>query len=101
MENPGEMILLGEDEPALRRLAVRILRAGGYTVNEAATGARGLAAGSADSERRIQMVVTDSVMPQLNGKKLAEAVRSARPGIPILFVSGYAEALIPDPAAVG
>jgi PAS domain S-box-containing protein len=90
-----EAVLLVEDEESVRRLAARVLRARGYHVIEAenAVAAR---AGLARAERKPDLVVTDMVMPGEGGPEVARWMRQQCPGIPILFVSGYSEALAPE-----
>ncbi len=85
---PATTVLVVEDEPAVRRLAVRVLERAGYTVLDAANGVDGLRVfqGHADE---IHVVVTDLVMPELGGHGLAAALRELRPGLPVLFMSGY------------
>lgn len=77
-----------EDEPNVRGLAVRALREAGYDVEEAADGHGALAAieragGPPD------VLVTDVVMPQVNGRQLFDAVRGHWPAVPVLFMSGH------------
>ena len=85
-----ETILLVEDEPMVRRIAARSLRGLGYTVREAGDGEEAwrLVAGHLEE---IDLVVTDVVMPRLGGTELADRLRAERPGIAILFVSGYTD----------
>jgi PAS domain S-box-containing protein len=93
---PGsETILLVEDETALRKLASETLRASGYTVLEAATGEDALNIWSR-SASSIHLLVTDIIMPAMNGRTLAERLRSARPEVKVLFISGYSENIL-DP----
>jgi PAS domain S-box-containing protein len=89
---PGgsETILLVEDEPAVRTIAAEILRGCGYTVLQAEDGVDGLAV-FASHPGPIHLVLTDVVMPRMDGRALAARVRELRPEIPILFVSGYAD----------
>jgi PAS domain S-box-containing protein len=83
-------VLLAEDEVTVRRLAVRVLRRGGFTVLEAADGEEALAvAGEYDGP--LHLLVTDMVMPRMGGRDLAARLRAARPGVPVVYVSGYAE----------
>ena len=84
----GETILLVEDEVPLRRLAVRGLTRHGYTVLEAATAEEALAI----LDRHLQdvsLIVTDVVMPGINGRQLVDRVRALRADIKVLYTSGY------------
>ena len=83
-------ILLVEDEEMVRELAVEIFRGNGYTVLDAPNGPAALAI-NARHEGPIDLLVTDMVMPGMNGIELARKVTAARPGIPVLYMSGYAE----------
>jgi PAS domain S-box-containing protein len=85
-----ETILVVEDDPRVRRIAVARLADAGYQVIEASTGAEGLACIQEHPE--IRLLFTDVVMPGgMTGDELAKAVRSLRPEIKILLTSGYAE----------
>jgi two-component system cell cycle sensor histidine kinase/response regulator CckA len=88
-----ERVLLVEDDELVRMAARRILETEGYQVLEAANGAeaRALAEGF---EGTIHLLLTDVVMPRMNGRDLAIALRAARPGIKVVYVSGYAGGLI-------
>jgi len=83
----SELVLVAEDNEALRRVAVRQLKSFGYRTFEAADGMQALALlrGSA----AIDLLYTDVVMPGLDGRALAEEARQLRPGIKILFTSGF------------
>ncbi|HET7229654.1 MAG TPA: PAS domain S-box protein [Longimicrobium sp.] len=83
-------VLLAEDEVTVRRLAVRVLRRGGFTVLEAGDGEEALSVAH-DHPGPLDLLVTDLVMPRLGGRELAGRLRAARPGIPVVYVSGYAE----------
>jgi PAS domain S-box-containing protein len=85
-----ETILLVEDEDMVRELAMEIFRGNGYTVLDAPNGAAALEICDRH-EGPIDLLVTDLVMPGMNGIELAERVAAARPGILILYMSGYAE----------
>jgi PAS domain S-box-containing protein len=83
-----EVILLVEDEPAVQLLERRVLETGKYEVLVASSGAEAL--GLLDQHKgRIDLLVTDVVMPGMSGRELAEAVLRRRPGLPALFLSGY------------
>lgn len=84
----SETILLVEDEAPLRILARKILEKKGYTVIEAHNGET--ASRICETEgRRIQLVVSDVVMPGMNARTMAEKISAVCPGIKILFMSGY------------
>ena len=86
-----EMILVVEDEASVRRLAVLGLRSHGYTVLEAANGSEALRV--AATEHDIALVVSDVVMPGMRGPELAERLRTLRPNVQVLLMSGHSEAL--------
>jgi len=83
-----EAILLVEDEEVLRELASRVLREGGYTVLAAPTAREALQAAER-FEGRIELLVTDVVMPGHSGPELAKSLSSTRPDLKVLFMSGY------------
>jgi PAS domain S-box-containing protein len=91
-ESPGgsETILVVEDEEMVRRLVCQILTSKGYRVLEAANGEEGLLV----CKRQpfpIHIMVTDVVMPEMNGRDLANRVAAIRPAMKVLFMSGYSE----------
>ncbi len=86
----GETVLLAEDEPQVRQLALRLLRGLGYNVLVAENGEAGLAL-ARNSTQHIDLLVTDVVMPGMTGEELAGQLRRTRPDIRVLFISGYAE----------
>ena len=81
-------VLVVEDHAVLRQLARRTLEAAGYTVLEAADGREALAIVNA-SEVRPSVVITDVIMPGLNGRELSDELSLIDPDLPILFTSGY------------
>jgi two-component system, cell cycle sensor histidine kinase and response regulator CckA len=85
-----ETILLVEDEPALRALTKRILSSAGYTVIDAGTGEEALAVLAAH-EGPVHLMLTDVVMPGMNGRDLAVRVVAMRPDIKVLYASGYTD----------
>jgi PAS domain S-box-containing protein len=85
----NETVLLAEDAELVRQHVRQILEANGYRVLEAADGAEALALGEARPE--IDAVVTDLMMPTLGGIELARLLRERRPGLPVVFVSGYTD----------
>lgn len=96
--DPGELrgtetILVAEDEEALRLLICEALQQYGYNVLEAADGQDAVRL----SERYalpIHLLIADVVMPQMSGRKLAERITAARPGVGVLYISGYTDEAI-------
>ncbi len=91
-ESPGgrETILLVEDERNVRDLCARILGECGYRVLRAADGIEALALCRGGGER-IDLLVTDVVMPGMNGKELSNRLLALQPGLKVLFMSGYTD----------
>ena len=84
----GETVLVVEDEPALLTMAKMMLERLGYRV--LAAGTPGEAIGLAEEHAsEIHLLITDVVMPEMNGRDLAERLQSLYPGMKILFMSGY------------
>jgi DNA-binding NtrC family response regulator len=81
-------VLLVEDDEALRRVAIRILERAGYRVVAATDTADALRL-SQRTGGPIDLLVTDVVMPGMSGPELAARVEAARPGVKVLFMSGY------------
>jgi len=86
--NTDEVILVVEDDATVRRVAVDSLRDLGYTVRHADGAAQALRV--LDQQPDIALLFTDIVMPDGNGKKLAEDATTARPELKVLFTTGYA-----------
>jgi len=84
----GETILLVEDESAVRQVAQRLLESRGYRVLDADGGEAALEVLRKHSGR-IDLLLTDVIMPGMNGREVADAVRVQRPGLRVLFVSGH------------
>jgi CheY-like chemotaxis protein len=84
------MVLLVEDEDAVRALASRILRKHGYRVMEARDGIEAHAV-AAQYNGTISALVTDVVMPRMGGRELVETLRAERPDLRVLFMSGYTD----------
>jgi PAS domain S-box-containing protein len=86
----SETVLLAEDEDGVRALVRQVLQAGGYAVLEARDGAEAL--GLAEQHRgRVDLLVTDVVMPGLDGRALAERLVGHYPGLKVLYLSGYTD----------
>jgi CheY-like chemotaxis protein len=89
----SETVLLVEDEPTLRALAERALRAQGYVVHTAENGAAALNLARA-MPGDIDLVVTDVVMPEMSGPMLVTRIAPLQPDVRVLYVSGYADETI-------
>jgi len=90
----NETVLLVEDEPLVRGLAVRVLREHGYTVIEAANGDEAIRILSKHVGEKIHLLLTDVVMPHMGGKELSELVKTLRPDTKVLFTSGYTDTVL-------
>jgi two-component system cell cycle sensor histidine kinase/response regulator CckA len=84
-----EIVLVVDDEPTVRRFACRVLLEDGFDVVEAADGAEALdlVQGTGD---RLGVVVSDIVMPKLNGVQLLQRLSITHPELPVILMSGYA-----------
>ena len=85
----SETVLLVEDEMMIRKLTRRMLQGSGYTVLEAASPDAALAL-CESHPGPIHLIVTDFLMPEMNGRELADRLSTIRPGVPLLYLSGYA-----------
>jgi len=86
----GETVLVVDDEPTVRMLVSDVLEDLGYIAIEVADGAAGLRV--LQSDDRIDLLVTDVGLPGgMNGRQVADAGRALRPGLKVLFITGYAE----------
>jgi signal transduction histidine kinase len=83
----NEIILVVEDDPLMRRLATEALHELGYTVFDCDGAANALA--TLDRVTNVKLLFTDVVMPDINGKKLADEAVRRRPGLKVLFTTGY------------
>ncbi len=89
----GETVLVVDDEPAIRMLVLEVLRDLGYHTVEAEDGPSALKV--LQSDRRVDLLVTDVGLPGgINGRQVADAGRTARPDMKVLFITGYAEAAV-------
>ncbi|MGH7499063.1 MAG: response regulator [Gemmatimonadales bacterium] len=87
-EAAGRQVMVVDDEPGVRRLMARMLREAGYTVHEVGDGLEALGFVEAASEL-LDLVVSDVVMPRLNGVELIQRLSSACPDLPCILMSGY------------
>lgn len=95
-----ETLLLVEDEEALRNLTAKVLRDQGYTVLEAANGDEAIKL-ARNFPKRIHLLVTDLVMPQMGGKELVEQFKRLHPDCRVLFISGYTDEVMTDQGLLG
>jgi len=86
-----ETVLLVEDETTVRDLVSRFLYQQGYTVLEAANGDEALHMAGKQSGKKIHLLLTDMVMPQMSGRALAQELKCLRPDIKVLYTSGYTD----------
>ena len=84
----SETVLFVEDEESVRELVTEYLRSAGYKVLEASDGVQALEI-AAGHKGTIEILVTDVVMPRLSGRELASRIGTDRPGVRVLFISGY------------
>jgi len=81
--------MIVEDEASVRKMVARILSDLGYTIIEASNGEEALDVAGQHSLEKINLLLTDVVMPQMGGIELSENIRQLNPAMKILFVSGY------------
>ena len=89
----GETILLVEDEASLQEAASRILTRSGYKVCMALTASEAPSI-AGDTGQRIDLLLTDVVMPEMLGNEVARRVHAVRPTLPVLYMSGYAQPIL-------
>jgi len=95
----SETILVVEDEPDVRMVVCKMLSMRGYNVLEA-PGPKEALAIFEDNSERIDLLLTDVIMPVMNGRELHERIASMKPGIKTLYMSGYADGVIDDTGIV-
>ena len=86
------VVLVAEDEPTILALTTRMLSAQGYTVLAAPSGAEALKL--ARETKRIDVLLTDVIMPGMTGSELAATLSRERPGLPIVYMSGYSDQIL-------
>jgi hypothetical protein len=96
----SETVLLVEDQDEVRNLAATLLRSKGYRILEARNGTQALLIAEHHTGP-IHLMLTDVVMPGINGKELADQVQPLRPDMRVLFMSGYADNVIANRGALG
>jgi PAS domain S-box-containing protein len=88
VQGGGETILLAEDDAMVRELAARILKRAGYSLLIAADGREAIELFEANADR-ISLALLDAVMPMFTGREVHDRIRARKPGLPVVFCSGY------------
>ena len=96
----GEVVLVVEDEPEVRRMAERILGKGGYAVLGTTEGSRAIEL-CGNEEEPVDLLLTDVIMPGMLGTELVQRVREARPGMRVVYMSGYSHEVLAPQALAG
>ena len=89
-----QRVLVVDDEEPVRRFVARVLQGGGYETLVAEDGPAAIAI--AEKEGPLAILVTDLMMPQMNGDELAGRMRQMQPGLKILYLTGYSDKLFKD-----
>ncbi len=92
-DGSGEVVLIVEDEPAMREVTRRMLARGGYQVLSVATGSEAVDIVSGQ-QHHVDVLLTDVVMPKMLGKEVASRVRACQPDVRVLYMSGYTQGLL-------
>ncbi|MDI7259232.1 MAG: PAS domain S-box protein [Thermodesulfobacteriota bacterium] len=90
----NETVLFVEDDPSVRELAARVLREQGYNVLEATDGIEAMHMARNYMRKKIHLLLTDMVMPQMSGNELVELCKTLHPETKILYISGYTDTAI-------
>jgi two-component system, cell cycle sensor histidine kinase and response regulator CckA len=85
---PAQLVLVVDDEPGVRDLVCRVLRGEGYRTIEAGHGGEALELLESGSEA-VDLVVTDVVMPGMDGRELGRRLAKLKPSLPVLYISAY------------
>ena len=91
VRKPPATILIVDDEEPIRRMVDRILQSAGYVTRLASSGADALAI--ADGPGPIDLMVTDMMMPEMNGDEVARRLRQKYPALKVLYYTGFADRL--------
>ncbi|OIP34571.1 MAG: hypothetical protein AUK27_07325 [Deltaproteobacteria bacterium CG2_30_66_27] len=93
-------ILLVEDSDVVRNVIARMLEEGGFTVLPASSGVEALAL-ARRGDTAIDLLLTDIVMPEMSGVELVDRIEKERPGMRILFMTGYADEVVVNEGILG
>ena len=88
-------ILVAEDDERIRSLLIAVLEDAGYEVIVATNGVDALEAASGDG-KKIDLLLTDVIMPKMGGPELADELEARNPGLKVVFMSGYSEEIVGD-----
>jgi len=88
------MVLLAEDEETVRGLSAKVLRGQAYTVLETENGVEALRVAEQLDEDRIDLLLTDIVMPVMGGRELADRLRASQGATKVLYTSGYSDGAV-------
>lgn len=91
----SEQVLVVDDEPSIRRFAARVLREEGFAVHEATDGAEALEL-IRDGRADVDVVLSDIVMPRVNGVDLLQSLSALRPELPVILMSGFGAAQLAE-----
>lgn len=92
LQGEGETLLVVEDDPAVRMIVLDELNELGYTTLEAMDGSTAIPI--LQSVQKIDLLISDVGLPGMNGRQIAEIGRQLRPGLPVLFMTGYAQSAV-------
>lgn len=92
----SETILVVEDEAAIRAMLTRMLEGKGYSVLTAASGEEALLILRSDSGPDIKLIISDVIMPGMDGNEMADIAQQLHPGLRVLFITGYSEDILGD-----
>jgi two-component system cell cycle sensor histidine kinase/response regulator CckA len=90
MNDRAPRVLVVDDDPSVREVAFHQLAAAGFVVTLAGSAEEALTAAT-DEQAELDLAIIDIVLPRMSGPALARRIRTVRPGLPVLFASGYAE----------
>ena len=89
-KDPTRTVLVVDDDASVLRVAAKVLQRGGYDVVKANSGVEALKLAD-EAEGKLDLLLTDVVMPGMNGRELSEALSARYPDVRVLFMSGYTE----------
>jgi CheY-like chemotaxis protein len=100
VHSTNDVLVVVEDEETVRLLVTETLKDGAYHVEQASNGAEGLAL-VAHHGKACRLVISDVIMPELNGPAMVQRLRAVMPDLRVLFLSGYAEDFLQESGITG